>query len=390
MYVERSIKESFDKIKEAYMAIAVVGARQAGKTTFLKEQIKGMKAKYLLFDDPDIRELFESDIKKFEQQYLGKDLAVLDEIQYCREAGPKLKYLADSGHKIWLTSSSGIILRKEILSYLVGRVSVLRLYPFSFSEFLSAKGQKAMNNNVEKRLVWEHLTYGGYPKVVLAEDTELKKIILRDLHDTMLLKDVARTFSIDDIGSLEKASKYLSNNVGGILSYDSAAKVLGISFPTLKKYLDALEKSYLVALITPYCKNKNKEISKQPKVYFVDTGMRNAVAGVFASVVDGRLFENYVFSELLKAGFFPKYWRTKAGAEVDFVIEAGEKIIPIECKVHADSANRSLNSFINAYSPPHAFVVSYEGASWEKRIDGCKVTGCSVERLISALRTILT
>lgn len=389
MYVERSIKESFDKIKEAYMIIAVVGARQAGKTTFLKEQIKGIKAKYLLFDDPDIRELFEADIKKFEQQYLGQDLAVFDEIQYCREAGPKLKYLADSGHKVWLTSSSGIILGKEVLSYLVGRVSVLRLYPFSFSEFLSAKGQKVMSNKVEKRLVWEHLTYGGYPKVVLAEDSELKKIILRDLHDTMLLKDVARTFSIDDMGSLEKASKYLSNNIGGVLSYDSAAKVLGISFPTLKKYLDALEKSYLIALTPPYYKNRNKEISKQPKVYFVDTGMRNAVAGLFESVVDGKLFENYVFSELMKAGFSPKYWRTKAGAEVDFVIEAGEKIIPIECKVHADSANRSLNSFINAYSPSHAFVVNYEGLSWGKKINGCTVSGCSIKELISSLNAML-
>ncbi|MBI2647665.1 DUF4143 domain-containing protein, partial [Candidatus Woesearchaeota archaeon] len=171
--------------------------------------------------------------------------------------------------------------------------------------------------------------------------------------------------------------------------YDSAAKVLGISFPTLKKYLDALEKSHLVALIPPYCKNKNKEISKQPKVYFVDTGMRNAVAGSFASVVDGKLFENYMLSELLKAGFYPKYWRTKAGAEVDFVIEVGEKIIPIECKVHADSAKRSLNSFINAYNPSHAFVVNYEGLSWEKRIDGCIVTGCGVWKLISSLSTML-
>ncbi|MBI2548959.1 ATP-binding protein [Candidatus Woesearchaeota archaeon] len=389
MYVERSIKEVFDKVKEVYMIIAVVGARQAGKTTFLKEQIKGIKAGYLLFDDPDIRELFEADIKKFELQYLGQDLVVFDEVHYCREAGPKLKYLADSGHKIWLTSSSGIILGKDILSYLVGRVSVLKLYPFSFSEFLSAKGQKAMSNKVEKRLVWEHLTYGGYPKVILAEDNELKKIILRDLHDTMLLKDVARTFSIDDISSLEKASKYLSNNIGGILSYNSATNVLGISFPTLKKYLDALEKSYLVTLIPPYCKNKNKEISKQPKIYFIDTGMRNAVAGSFASVVDGKLFENYVLSELLKAGFSPKYWRTKAGAEVDFVIEAGEKIIPIECKLYADSAKRSLNSFINTYGPSHAFVVNYEGLTWGKKTMGCTVTGCGVGKLISYLNTLL-
>ena len=388
MYVERSIKGAFDKIREAYAIIAVVGARQAGKTTFLKEQIKGVDAKYLLFDDPDIRELFESDIKKFEQQYLNQNLAVFDEVQYCRGAGGKLKYLADNGHKIWLTSSSGIILGKEILSYLVGRVSVLKLYPFSFSEFLTAKGQKAMTSKVEKRLVWEHLTYGGYPKAVLAEDNELKKILLKDLYDTMLLKDVARTFSIDDIGSLEKASKYLTNNIGSVLSYDSAAKVLGISFPTLKKYLDALDKSYLIVLIPPYYKNKNKEISKQPKVYFVDTGIRNAIARAFASSVDGKLFENYVFSELLKAGFSPKYWRTKAGAEVDFVIEIGQNVIPIECKLNADSVERSLMSFINTYNPAHAFIVNYEGLAKKKRISGCKVAICGVRELLVKLEVI--
>jgi len=385
MYVERSIKGVFNKIREAYTIIAVVGARQAGKTTFLKEQIKGVKAKYLLFDDPDIRELFESDIKKFEQQYLDHDLAVFDEIQYCREAGPKLKYLADSMYKMWITSSSEIILGKDILSYLVGRVSILKLYPFSFGEFLTAKGQKAMLKKVEQRLVWEHLTYGGYPKVVLAEDTELKKIILKDLYDTMLLKDVARTFSIEDISSLEKTSRYLSNNVGSVLSYDSAAKALGISFPTLKKYLDAMEKSYLVVLVPPYFKNKNKEISKQPKAYFVDTGMRNAISRTFASDVGGNLFENYVFSELLKAGFSPRYWRTKGGAEVDFVVEIGKKIIPIECKLNADSVERSLMSFISTYNPPYAFIVGYEATGKEKTVKRCKVAICGVGEMIRHL-----
>ena len=388
MYVERTIKERFDKIKDAYALIAVVGARQAGKTTFLKEQMAGAKASYLLFDDPDIRELFEEDIKKFEQQYLGNHLAVFDEVQYCREAGSRLKYLADSGHKIWLTSSSEVILGKEVLSYLVGRVSVLKLYPFSFPEFLAARDQKALTANVEKRLVWEHLTYGGYPKVVLAEDNELRRIILKDLHDTMLLKDVARTFSIDDINALERMSRYLAHNAGSILSYGTAAKTLGISFPTLKKYLDALEKSYLVALAPPYSRNRNKEISRQPKVYFIDTGMRNSIAKTFASEVDGKLFENYVFSELLKAGFSPKYWRTKAGAEVDFILESGEQTIPVECKLRSDSTEKSLRSFISAYRPSRAYIVTYEMTRKETTIDGCDVLICGIRELVESLKSV--
>ena len=385
MYVERSIRKRFEKLRKSYSIIALTGARQSGKTTFLKEQGKNTNAKYLLFDDPDIKELFEEDIKKFEQQYMGNNLNIFDEVHNCKKAGSKLKYLADSGHKIWITSSSKTILRKHILSYLVGRVSTMKLYPFSFEEFIEAKKKKAMTKNMEKRLVWEHMTYGGYPKTVLENDTEMKEIILNDLNETMLLKDVAKTFSIHDISSLEKTGRFLSNNVGSMLSYDSAANSLGISFPTLKKYLDALEKSYLIFLIPPYSKNRNKEISKQPKVYFVDTGMKNAISKNFGAKADGRLFENYVLSELIKAGFSPKYWRTKAGAEVDFIIENKGEIIPIECKLKAESVGKSLFSFIDSYKPSRAFIVNYESITKEKNVNGCKVSICGIRELIDLI-----
>ena len=127
MYVKRSIHARFKKISEAYPVTALVGPRQAGKTTFLKEHMLP-NSEYLLFDDPDIRELFEDDIKKFEKQYLkSKKTSVLDEIHYCKDAGRKLKYLADSGYVLWITSSSETILCREVLSYLVGRVSILKI-----------------------------------------------------------------------------------------------------------------------------------------------------------------------------------------------------------------------------------------------------------------------
>lgn len=385
MYVERSIKRKFEIIKESYPMIALVGARQSGKTTFLKEQIKGRGARYLLFDDPDVKEIFETDIKGFEQQYLDKKVSIFDEVHYCRDAGQKLKYLADKGYKIWLTSSSETMLGKDVLSYLVGRVSMMRLYPFSFQEFCSAKGQKTMTRNIEKRLTREHMIYGGYPKAVLSEDDELKKIILRDLHETMLLKDVARTFAIEDDNSLEKTARYISNNIGNILSYDSATKTLGITFITLKKYLDALEKSYLIKLVSPFHKNKNKEISKRPKMYFIDTGMRNAVRRTFPQDIGGELFENYVFSELLKSGYQLKYWRTKAGAETDFVLEDGEDIIPVECKLQTEKVNKGLRSFIKTYRPRKAYIVNHEAVSQKVEVDGCNVLICGISELMRDL-----
>jgi len=259
MYVKRNIRSKFDKISKNYNMVAVVGARQAGKTTFLKKQIENKNSSYILFDDPDARSLFEDDVKKFEKQFISSyNISVLDEIQFCKNAGIKLKYLVDSDHHLWITSSSEIILSKEILSFLVGRVSILKLFPFSFKEFLTAISQKEVTSKILNRLIWEHATYGGYPRAVLTEEIDMKKTILSDLYDTMLLKDVARTFSIEDIRILEEFSKYLAFSIGDIVSYDKISSDLNMSFQTVKKYFDAMEKSYLIYRVLAIFYNKKK------------------------------------------------------------------------------------------------------------------------------------
>jgi len=376
MYIQREIRNKFEKISKNYKMVAIVGARQAGKTTFLKKQIENKNSSYILFDDPDARSLFEEDIKKFEKQFISSyKVSVLDEIQYCKDAGRKLKYLVDSDHNLWITSSSEIILSKEILSFLVGRVSIIKLFPFSFKEFLTAKTQKELNDKILERMIWEHATYGGYPKVVLTEDIDIKKTILRDLYDTMLLKDVARTFSIEDIRSLEEFSKYLAFSVGDIISYDTISSNLKMSFQTVKKYLDAMEKSYLIYRILPFYTNKKKEIVKQPKLYFVDTGLRNIIAKRFDGNLDGKTFENYVLTELLKMGFTPKYWRTKTKTEVDFIIEIDDEIIPVEVKLQAEvgKIEKSLRAFIDYYKPNKAVIVSLKGKKGKIEINKCEI-----------------
>jgi hypothetical protein len=223
--------------------------------------------------------------------------------------------LADKGKKIWITSSSQVLLSKEVLSWLVGRVSIVKLYPFSLKEFWLARNQKEFTSEVLSRGIWEHAVYGGYPKVVLTDSLELKRTILQDLRETMILKDVARTFSIDDFTKLEAFSRYVAHLIGGVVVPSRVASELGISFQTVKKYFNALEKSYLISMVPPFYTNKVKEVTKNPKVYFVDTGLRNAVAGEFPIALDnsGKLFENYVFTELLKTGASIKYWRTQGG-----------------------------------------------------------------------------
>ncbi len=384
MYVERDVGDYFRKIASAYNVVAIVGPRQAGKTTFLREESRGRNASYVLFDDPDPRSLFEEDVKKFEKQYVeGYEVAILDEVQYCRDAGIKIKYLSEMGHRIWLTSSSEVLLGRDILSCLVGRVSIVKLYPFSFPEFLKAEGVKEASEESLRREVWEHMTYGGYPKVVLTGDLEIKKTMLRDLHETMILKDVSKTFSIDDVISLEKLARHLAANPGGAVSYESLSADLKLSFQTLRKYLDALEKSYLLKRVPPFYTNKAKEIAKQPKTYFLDCGLRNAVTGTFPAEPSGRDFESYVLSELLKIGHFPRYWRTKSDAEVDYVIEKDGETIPLEVKVHTEvgKVERGMHSFIEAYAPKKGFVVSYKGENGRIKLKGCSLTYTNITGL---------
>lgn len=388
MYVEREIKDKFMKILNIYPIVTLVGVRQSGKTTFLKEQMKSQDSSYVLFDDPDARDLFEQDIKKFEKQYLeSHELTVLDEVQYCKDAGRKLKYLAEKKRKLWVTSSSETILGKEILSYLVGRVSIIRLYPFSLAEFLSAHNQKELTSSILKRNIWEHMTYGGYPKVVTTPDIETKKTILKDLCDTMILKDVAQTFSIDDIRTLEEFTRYLAINMGCLLSYDKLSNDMSLSFQTVKKYLDAMEKSYIIARVSPFSTNKSKEITKQPKLYFIDTGLRNIIAKEFQNDPSGTLFENYIFTELLKLGYSPRYWRTKSKAEVDFVIETETGITPIEIKINKSPGKieRSLRSFIDTYNPRRAFIITYLGQKGTMTIGDCKITFTDAHEMKSKL-----
>lgn len=385
MYIEREIKRKFEKITSTYALVAIVGARQSGKTTFLKEHSKSLKSSYLLFDDPDIRALFEEDIKKFEKQYLeNADIFIFDEVQYCKNAGRNLKYLADTGRKIWITSSSEMILSKEVLSYLVGRVSILRMYPFSLKEFLDARSQKEFNQSILQRIIWEHCIYGGYPKVVMSEDSEIKRTILRDIYETMILKDIAQTFSIEDIRSLEEFTRHLALNIGGLLSYETLSQDLKLSFQTIKKYLNAMEKSYLITRVQPFYTNKTKEITKQPKTYFIDTGLRNTISKNNEKEPDGKLFENYVAAELVKKGIALKYWRTKSKTEVDFIVEHDGEIIPIEVKLNAsEKIGKSLHSFIEVYKPKRAFVVSYKGNPAITRTDDCTIFFTDVFSLLN-------
>jgi predicted AAA+ superfamily ATPase len=390
MLVLRRVEDAFKRLSSTHKIVAVVGPRQAGKTTFLREQMaQGQRVTYTSLDDPNAKALFDEDLKKFEMQFLdSQKINIIDEAQYGDSAGSKLKHLADSGTKLWVSASSQMLLEAKVLSHLAGRVGILELYPFSLNEFLEAKGQKAFTKAILDRIIWEHAVYGGYPQVVLELDLENKKLLLKNLFTTVLLKDAFRSFGIEDQPMLERLARFLAINFGAEFRFDSVSRSLGLSVPTLQKYVWALEKSYLVKRVQPFFTNKSLELVKQPKLYFLDCGMRNAVIGEFPSSLDadGRLFENYVFSELCKLGLQINYWKNKNKAEVDFVVSKGNEHIPIEVKLFSDlQVERSLRSFIERYSPPRAFVVAYEGKKESKTIGKTNVEFTDVHGLVLAL-----
>ncbi|MBI5224162.1 ATP-binding protein [Candidatus Micrarchaeota archaeon] len=388
MYLPREIAQKFEKVEAHYPITAIVGPRQAGKTTFLKEQGKGKKTRYVTLDDPEVQQIFDRDIKKFEQAYLeGNDITIIDEVHQGKDAGQKLKYLADQRHHLWISSSSELLLAKEVLSWLVGRVTIIELYQFSLEEFVEAT-QDPVTPEALSRNIWEHICYGGYPRVVISSDQEIKKNMLKDIGQTLILKDVARTFQIQNIVELEKMAYLAAHSVGSIINHQKIGAEIGLSFESTNKYLDAMEKSYVIRRVYPFFTNKAKEITKQPKLYFIDTGLRNSIANEFNLEVTGQMFENYVLCELIKAGYRVRYWRTKNKAEVDFVIEKEGKIIPIEVKLkqNTPTIERSFRAFLETYKIEKGYVVYYQGNEAEFLIGNTKIKATNIRNLIKELK----
>ncbi|MCK5772803.1 MAG: ATP-binding protein, partial [Thermoplasmata archaeon] len=317
----------------------------------------------------------------------GNRVTILDEVQYGLDPGIKLKYLADRGHHLWITSSTETLLGISVLSHLVGRVSILRLYPFDQKEMALARGNTTMTDAIEKRLMDEHMQFGGLPGIIMQEKRDIKITLLRNLLETMLLKDVAGTFSISDLDSLWKLARLIALNVGSPLTKDRICSDLDLSFLTVKKYIEALTKSYLIAQVPPFYRNRNIEMKKQPRYYFLDMGLRNALINEFPATSDGRSFENYVISELIKSGFAPRYWRTKGGAEVDVVLELGREIVPIEIKTTLNrlKMERGFRSFLDKYSPDRAYMVGYHVKKEEALENGCRVKTVSMRDLLKEL-----
>jgi len=383
IFIRRELKDGFMSFFEKKHFIALIGPRRSGKTTLLKHiQERLPNSIYLSFEDDNLLDLFDDHIKTFAHTYIEPYKTIfIDEFQYAQKGGKNLKYLfdfyAEKGIKIVISGSSSIDITLKVARFMMGRLVTFTLYPLSFLEFLSVKDnalEKAVRTkkseipNLAPQLIdyfGEYLVYGGYPEVVLERDPNIKKRLLKSIYELYLAKDVSSLGNFVSDWKLKKLIKTLSANLGGIVNYSTLQKNAGIEFKTLKNYLSFLEKTFITVTVTPFFSNKLKEVVKNPKIYLLDTGLRNSLIDSFepfpTRADKGILLESYVATNILRQEFTPYYWRTKGKAEVDFVAKSGENLLPIEVKsmLSEFAIPRSLRTFPSSlcrYSPTIAVI----------------------------------
>lgn len=387
-YVKRDLEEELWDYIESPEILAVTGPRQAGKTTLfkkLREQLDN--SNYVTFEDRDVLRLFEEDEKEFAELHLqGNDYLLIDEFQYAEEGGSKLKYLYDEypDKKILITGSSAVDMTIEGLKHLTGRVLKFNIYPFSFREFLRyrdedlfelfEKREKKISGwvkedekldltqtNLEKieDLRKEYAIYGGYPRVVLADSEEEKQKVLENIVETYLIREIGDVLNISDDREFEDFMKVLALQMGEKTNYNSVRQKVEMTHQKLKNRLNILEHTFVLEQVRPFYTNKQKEITKSPKIYFYDNGFRNSLLNSFSDLElrkdQGELNENFFFTQARRE---LKYWRTKSRAEVDFVRENRE-INAYEIKT-SPKTTKSIRSFQDKYEPENMFIMNQE------------------------------
>lgn len=368
----------------------IIGPRQAGKTTLmllLQDYLikKGEKTVFLNFDIERDREFLASQdklLRKIELE-IGKEKGYifLDEIQRKTDAGVFLKGLYDMNlpYKLIVSGSGSVELKEKIHESLLGRKRVFELGTITFLEFVNFKTGYRYENKLPdffeievsqaQSLLEEFLNFGGYPKVILEEKEEGKRQLINEIYQSYLEKDIAYLLGVQKTDDFTKLFKIIASQIGNLVNVSELSSTLGISQATVKNYLWYLEKTYILKRVSPYFKNTRKEITKAPVYYFYDLGLRNFAAGEFGRINlasgDGFLFENFIFGALWgkikNTADVINFWRTKDNAEVDFILNRGEQIIPIEVKKQTlakPEIKRSLRSFIAKYQPGEAYVVN--------------------------------
>jgi predicted AAA+ superfamily ATPase len=403
-YYPRKIEEKLDEWINRREILIIKGPRQSGKTTLLLHLSEKYGGVYVTLEDEDMLKTFEEAPKEFAMRFFnGKVLLFLDEAQYSRKVGKNVKLLFDlfsDKLKLIVTGSGSFDIKVEVGKYLVGRAVYFELFPLSFEEFLlwrakdlyrvfleyksQVKGFLLNNGEIDvspafhrefNSLLEEYIVFGGFPAIVKERSEKIKIELLKNLARTYVEKDVFFFLNIREIEKFKKLLNYLSLTIGSLLELSSLMREIGMDYKTLESYLSILANTYIISLISPFHKNLITELRKAKKVYFIDTGLRNSLINNFLPLENrtdkGVLLENFILNELRDLGFSIKYWRTSGKAEVDFIVELQNQLVPIEVKSFG-KIKRGFLSFINTYKPKNAIVFT-ENEFAIKRINNTRI-----------------
>lgn len=336
---------------EPKRVLVVYGPRRVGKTTLLEAYLKTQSDKRVYYstgDDIELREIFKSEsrtkILDFARPY---NIIALDEAQYIPSIGIGAKMMIDAfpEKNIILTGSSSLDLSNKIGEPLTGRHFTMTLLPISQGEMEGSRFE--LMGQLEQFLI-----YGSYPEVLSESDRERKIKILTELVSSYLFKDALALEAVRSPDTLLDVAKCLAFQIGSEVSINEVARTAKTDAKTAARYLDLLEKMFIIHRVRGFSRNLRNEISKKAKYYFLDNGVRNAVISQFNGLNlrndIGALWENFVFMELLKKsgikGTLDTYyfWRTHTGQEIDIIKETSGALIAIECKWSKDSIRAPL------------------------------------------------
>lgn len=337
---ERHLYPMLKKHLESPHVTVLTGMRRTGKTTairYLMGEVASTNKLYIDFERLDGREMFSQ--KNYDAianglERLGLDLkertyVFLDEIQLVRNSPSVIKYLYDHyGIKFVVTGSSSYYLKNFFSESLSGRKKIFELHTLSFSEFLDFKQVSHRDDDfrIKKFDVFEYerlrgyyeefVAFGGFPEVVSVADVEAKKGILFDILDSYIRIDIATLADFRSLSNIEKLLKMLSRRVGTRIDYAKLSRLSGMSRETVKNYMDFFEQTYIIARVPVLSSNPDREIIKAQKLYFCDNGFLD----ILSDIDSGSRFENAVFTQLRHFGSI-RYYATKAGMEIDFILD---------------------------------------------------------------------
>jgi predicted AAA+ superfamily ATPase len=350
-------------------AIIVIGPRQVGKTTLVRQisQDLDKNALWLTGDDPETRSLLDNISLARLQNLLGQhEVVVVDEAQRFSNAGLMLKLITDHlpTVQLFVTGSSSLDLAAQTKESLTGRKIEFHLYPLSFVEMCDHHGYLTERSLLEHRML-----YGYYPEVVQQSPLQAQKI-LNDLSDGLMYKDLLTLDQIKKPSLLVKLLQALALQVGNEVRYLEVAQTIGADPLTVERYTDLLEQSFVLFRLPSLSRNARNEIKKGRKIYFYDNGIRNAILKNFSPLHlrndTGALWENFLLAERMKRNAYSDYfsnayfWRTTSQQEIDYVEDANGRLHAFEFKWQSKKPARFPATFLENYPGSACTLVNNE------------------------------